>query len=142
MRLTNIQTNKLIDAATGARKNAIAYRSKHAIGASALTSTGAIFVGCNVESPISGLGTCAERCAVDHAVAHGERHLLAVCIVDGGLTPPCGMCLQYLTLFAQIAGHDIRIISADTHGKHRVYSLKKLLPKGYRSTHDLRGLRG
>ena len=141
MKLTNIQLKALIRAATLARKNAIAYRSHHSIGASALTAQGDIFTGCNIESPISGLGTCAERCAIDHAVVHGSRHLLAVCIVDGGVTPPCGMCLQYMMLFSQIAGHDIVIVSSDVRGKHKIYSLKKLLPVGYKTAHNLKGLR-
>jgi cytidine deaminase len=141
MKLTNIQIKQLINAAKLARKNAIAYRSKHAIGASVLTAQSEIFIGCNIESPISGLGTCAERCAIDNAVVHGSRHILAVCIVDGGVTPPCGMCLQYMMLFSQIAGHDIAIVSADMHGKHEVYSLNKLLPEGYRTNHNLKVLR-
>jgi cytidine deaminase len=74
------------------------------VGAAALGEDGRAYEGCNVESSISGLGTCAERCAIDHAVLHGNRKIKEIAIVidaDSCMEPrPCGACLQYISDFA------------------------------------------
>ena len=38
------------------------------VGAAVLTEDEEIYGGCHVESGVSGLGVCAERCAIHHAV--------------------------------------------------------------------------
>jgi cytidine deaminase len=57
---------KLLEAALRAMKNAhVLWGLK--VGAATLAEDGKVYEGCNVESWISGLGSCAERCAIDHA---------------------------------------------------------------------------
>ncbi len=74
------------------------------VGAAVLAEDNQIYEGCNIESRISGLGVCAERCAIDHAVLHGNRRILKVALViedDNVLSAtPCGVCRQYIHDFS------------------------------------------
>lgn len=141
MKLTKKEIGRMMKAAAVARKNAFVVHSSHKVGASVLTDDGGIFGGCNVQSVISGLGTCAERSAIDHAVSHGKYSYRAVCVIDDGQLPPCGACLQYMLLFSQVTGREIQIVCADTKGRYRIYALSKLLPLGYRTKRYLRKMR-
>lgn len=136
-KLTKTELDALIYVAQQTRTHAFSHRSHHKIGAAVITEDGKMYGGCNIESVISGLGECAERCAINHAVAHGKYLIRAVCCFDAKQTPPCGACLQYLLLFSQLSGHDIEIIIASTGGKTSRTSLSKLLPKGYQTHHNL-----
>ena len=135
--LTEKEIKQLIKVASKTRMNAFCHRSKHKIGASVLTIDGKIFGGCNVESVISGLGTCAERCAIDNAVVHGHYNFRAVCCVDSKLTPCCGACLQYITLFSQVSNDEVYLVNADTNGNYEVDKLSQALPFGYRTENNL-----
>lgn len=135
--LTDNEVRQLIEVASKTRMNAFCHRSKHKIGASVLTYDGKIFGGCNVEAVISGLGTCAERCAIDNAVANGHYSFRALCCVDSKLTPCCGACLQYLTLFSQVSGDEIYLVNSSTTGKYEVDKLTQALPLGYRTESNL-----
>lgn len=135
--LTDKEVQALIDVASKTRENAFCHRSKHKIGASVLTAEGKIFGGCNVESVISGLGTCAERCAIDNAVTQGYYNFRAVCCVDSKLTPCCGACLQYLTLFSQVSSDEVYLVNANTKGHYEVDKLSQALPLGYRTESNL-----
>jgi homotetrameric cytidine deaminase len=141
MKLKETEIRKMIKVAALVRRNAFILHSSHRVGASVLTDSGEIYGGCNVQSVISGLGTCAERSAIDHAVSHGKYSFRAVCVIDEGHLPPCGACLQYMLLFSQVAGKDIQIVCADTKGRYRIYALSKLLPLGYRTKRYLRKMR-
>ncbi|MGB9854234.1 MAG: cytidine deaminase [Candidatus Bathyarchaeales archaeon] len=70
------------------------------VGAAVLAEDGKIYGGCNVESWVSGLGVCAERCAIQHAVVHGNRKIKEIAVVTDvkteSETKPCGACLQYI----------------------------------------------
>lgn len=110
-----------------------------AVGAAVLAEDGKLYEGCNVESWISGIGTCAERCAIDHAVLHGNRKIRQVAIVmnaDKQNPPrPCGACLQYIHDFA--SSPKIKIIMAQAD-KDRIVpdsvetkTLAELLPFPY-----------
>lgn len=76
------------------------------VGAAVLAEDGKIYEGCNVESWISGLGTCAERCAINHAILHGNRKIEEIAVVmdkeNKNEPKPCGACLQYIHDFAKI----------------------------------------
>jgi len=94
---------RLLGASLRALKNAYALWGSR-VGASVFAEDGQIYEGCNVESWVSGLGTCAERCAINHAVLHGNRKIKEIAVVmdsDAGSDPrPCGSCLQYISDFA------------------------------------------
>jgi cytidine deaminase len=129
--LTKDEISTLIKVATESRPKSFTVRSKHKIGASVLTVDGEYFGGCLIESVITGLGVCAERSAIDHAVIHGKYQIKAICVVDFKQVHPCGACLQYLTQFYQISNKDIDVVISDIHGVHKITSLKQLLPHGY-----------
>lgn len=121
----------LIDAATAARERAYAPYSHFAVGAALLGASGRIYQGCNVENVSYGLTSCAERNAVFHAIAAGERAFSAVAVVTGAPipTPPCGACRQVLVEFA--AGGEIDVVLATIDGQMRVTRLSTLLPDSF-----------
>lgn len=135
--LSSAEMSRLIASARESRDHAFVVRSGHKIGAAVLTADGEVFGGCNTEAYITGLGTCAERSAVDHAVAHGRYTFRAVATVDSELTYPCGACLQYLLQFYQINDEDISIIVADLTGNSETKSLMACLPYGYLTKSNL-----
>ena len=141
MKLTKKEIADMMKMAKKTRKFAFAHRSLHNIGASVLTTDGKIYGGCNVESVISGLGTCAERCAIDNAIAHGSYKIKAVCTLDQGFTPSCGACLQYTLLFSQVSGKDVIMLNADADGNYEIDMLSELIPEGYRTQNNLEVIR-
>ena len=106
------------------------------VGAAVLAEDGQIYEGCNIESWISGLGTCAERCAINHAVLHGYRKIEAIAIVmsiqSHNEPRPCGACLQYIYDFAD--NPKIKIVMAKAENGRilsetvRVNTLEEMLP--------------
>lgn len=98
------EENVLVKAALEAMKNAYIVCG-FKVGAAVLAEDNKIYQGCNIENQISGLGICAERCAINHAVLHGNTHVKKVAVVIGDEnvkeTRPCGMCLQYIYDFSQ-----------------------------------------
>ncbi|MBP6989443.1 cytidine deaminase [Candidatus Shapirobacteria bacterium] len=135
--LTKIEIENLISSARNAQANAFAHRSGHKFGSALLTTDGQVFAGCNTEAVISGLGVCAERSAIDHAVIHGKYEYKALLVVDKEITFPCGACLQYLFLFYQITSQDIEIYAVDSAGNYQMKTLTELLPSGYQTKTDL-----
>ena len=141
MPLTEKEIRQMIKSARETREKAFAHRSGHKIGASVLTDTGEIYGGCNIESVISGLGSCAERAAIDHAIIHGQYNVRAICTVDDGLTPMCGACLQYALLFSQLSDDEIIVVNADSKGRYHVTPLSTLLPQGYKTKSNLQQIK-
>jgi len=105
--------NGLLKAALQAMRNAYVLWGFN-VGAAVLASDKRVYEGCNVESWISGLGICAERCAINHAVLHGNRRIKAIAIVMDAnrhdKPRPCGACLQYIHDFA--VNSKIKVIMA------------------------------
>lgn len=135
--ITELQIQLLVQKAKQAMNNSFVPKSGHAFGACVLSMDGEYFEGCTIESVISGLGTCAERAAIDHAVIHGKYTFAALAIVCETFTYPCGACLQYLTQFYQINEQEILIIVADVKLKKKIYSLFELLPHAYFTTSQI-----
>ncbi|MEW5724796.1 MAG: cytidine deaminase [Thermodesulfobacteriota bacterium] len=124
---------KMIEEARVALTRAHTPVSSFPVGAAVLTRSGDVYAGCNTESIIAGLGSCAERTAVDHAVVHGEKEFLAVVVVSQRSRPlfPCGVCRQYLFEFAQAAGLDPMIYALGADGTLESSLLSRLLPEGF-----------
>ena len=68
------------------------------VGAAALTTTGEVVVGSNIENASYGLTLCAECSLVSDLVRLGGGRLAALAVVagDGAPLAPCGRCRQVL----------------------------------------------
>jgi cytidine deaminase len=129
----------LLEAASTAMQNAYVLWG-FAVGAAVLAEDGKIYEGCNVESWVSGLGTCAERCAINHAILHGNRKIEKVAVVidanNRSEPKPCGACLQYIYDFAKSS--QIEIVMAKARNGQvlfetvKVKTLKELLPSPFK----------
>ena len=88
------------------------------VGSAVVAEDGQTYEGCNIESWISGLGICAERAAINHALLHGNRKIREVAVVISaectGAPRPCGVCLQHIYDFAQ--NPQIKVIMAKADG--------------------------
>jgi cytidine deaminase len=129
---------KLLDAALKAMDNAHLLWGLR-VGSAVLANDGQIYEGCNIESWISGLGTCAERCAIDHAALHGNLKIEGIAIVmeaEGHNEPrPCGACLQYIYDFADDSKIKIVMAKADSRilfETVKIKTLEEMLPFPFR----------
>jgi len=130
---------KLLEAALKAVNNAYVLWGFR-VGAAVLAEDGQIYDGCNVESWISGLGICAERCAINHAVLHGNRKIKEIAIITDANSHneprPCGACLQYIYDFAE--NPQIKIVTAKAENGRilfetvKVKTVEELLPFPFR----------
>ncbi|MDP9407022.1 MAG: cytidine deaminase [Actinomycetota bacterium] len=79
-----------------AAAEAYAPYSRLRVGAAALTDTGRLVTGCNVENASYGLTLCAECGLVSSLHAGGGGRLVALAVVAGDGQPlaPCGRCRQ------------------------------------------------
>jgi len=97
--MTGIDWEALRVAARAASERAYVPYSHYPVGAAALTDTGQVVTGANVENASFGLTLCAECALVSklHTDALGTR-LIAFACVDGAGAPlsPCGRCRQLL----------------------------------------------
>jgi cytidine deaminase len=99
----NTQQQELIESAIQAGRQAYVPESGFRVGAAVLAASGKIYAGCNVENASYGISTCAERVAMQSAVAAGERSFQAIAVVAGEGdydAPPCGACRQALFEFS------------------------------------------
>ena len=122
---------RLLEAARAAMKNAYAPYSRFHVGAALLTTSGALFTGCNVENASYGVTNCAERAAIFSAIAHvGPRmKIQAIAIVNARNTPcsPCGACRQVIYEF----GPKAKVVFRGAKGWNEL-PIEKLLPHGFR----------
>jgi len=88
----------LRDAARVAMKRAYAPYSNFPVGAAALTTSGAVVSGCNIENASYGVTLCAECSMVSELVMMNAGKLVAFtcCDGNGNLLMPCGRCRQLL----------------------------------------------
>ena len=106
--------------------------TKVQVGSAVLTEGGA-YEGCNIESVISGLGICAERNAINHALLHEGPDLkivaLSVAWNRREIIRPCGACLQYINEFSN---NDVKIMMTEQNEPTVIVGyLRKMLPYGY-----------
>jgi cytidine deaminase len=93
-----IDWQQLRNLANAAMNKAYAPYSNFPVGAAALTTTGELVSGCNVENASYGLGLCAECSLVIELTMKQAGKLVAFTCVDknGNLLMPCGRCRQLL----------------------------------------------
>lgn len=106
--------------------------SKAKVGCALETSDGKIYQGCNIENSSFGGTVCAERVAIWKAVSEGHVKMkrLYVYTVDGW--PPCGMCLQVMTEFAD---ENLEVTFGDKNGKETTKKLQELLTNAFTPRH-------
>ena len=125
----------LINKAIGKLPNSYAPYSHYNVAAAALFDSGEIYTGVNVESASLGMTICAERNAIFHAVAEGERRLIAVAIVGGvdgersEYCVPCGACRQVMRDFGN--KETMLVISAKTPEDYMEKTLEEMLPYSF-----------
>lgn len=124
----DMDLERLVNMAAEARSRAYAPYSKFLVGAAVLSSSGRIYVGCNVENATYGATNCAERVAIGTMVSAGDREFSAVAVYTDADPPatPCGICRQVLAEFASDA-----LIVVATPRTQRTFQLAALLPERF-----------
>lgn len=126
---------RLIEMAKEKLQNSYAPYSNYNVAAAALFDSGKIYTGVNVESASLGMTICAERNAIFHAIAEGERKLIAVAIVGGTnrecneYCVPCGACRQVMRDFGD--KESMIVLSAKTPDDYLEHTLDELLPYSF-----------
>ena len=126
----------LIEKAIEVLPNSYAPYSNYNVGAAALFDSGKIYTGVNVENASYGGSVCAERHAIFHAAAEGERKLIALAVTGGPrgeiedeYCAPCGICRQVMREFAE--AENMLVISAKSPDDFKEYPLAELLPESF-----------
>ena len=125
--------DRLVAAAIEVRKRAYAPYSSYAVGAAIESSSGRVYVGCNVENASYGATICAERSAIAQMVAAGDRKPVACAVATGGASPgtPCGICRQVLYELADDMPIALVAVRPRKQTRHDT-TLAALLPMGFR----------
>ena len=133
----------LYHAAVQVRQHSHSPYSGHQVGAAIRLENGQIFGGCNVENASYGGTVCAERVAIQNAVATlgpSQVRVREVVVVTAASPPwpPCGFCRQVLAEFGTPAT-TIHAAHAE-NGPRDAWSktLGELLPDAF-TPHDLAG---
>lgn len=128
--IDNNTLNKVIAEAKAAYHNAHAPYSNFHVGAAALTSSGAIVKGCNVENASYGLTVCAERNCISHAVVNGNKkfEFIVIYTEQEALTPPCGACRQVISEFFL---PDAFVIAVNHLNEKKYWTVQGLLPDAF-----------
>jgi len=120
-----INWEHLRQVAAKASENAYVPYSNYPVGAAAITDSGKIITGANVENASYGLTLCAECSLVSELFAQGGGKLVAFCCVDkeGAVIMPCGRCRQLLSEHAA-AGMMLETISG-------IKSIEEVIPDAF-----------
>ena len=125
----------LIRRALAQQKEAYAPYSGYHVAAAVLTGSGTVYTGVNVENASYPAGICAERNAIFHAAACGERSLKAIAIVAGKdgvnrtFPSPCGICRQVMREFCD--PKEMIVVLAKSPEEYKEMTLEELLPLGF-----------
>ncbi|XP_008433734.1 cytidine deaminase isoform X2 [Poecilia reticulata] len=128
------KVTELVSKCLQARDLAYCPYSRFPVGAALLTADGAIVTGCNVENASYGLTVCAERTAVQRAVAEGHRQFTAIavtCDIKDRFVGPCGACRQVLMEF----GSNWTVYLTKPDGTYIETTLHELLPLPFSPEH-------
>lgn len=124
--------NNLRDLAVDASTKAHSPYSKAKVGSAVETTDGKIFQGCNIENASFGGTVCAERVAIWKAVSEGHMKMKRIYVYTHDGWPPCGMCLQVMTEFAD---GNLEITIGDHTGKETTKKLNELLTCAFTPDH-------
>ncbi len=129
MKINNLE---LVAQARQAQEHAYVPYSNFRVGAALLTSSGKVFLGCNIENVAYSPTICAERTAIFKAISEGERSFVALAVVADTDEPisPCGVCRQVLVEFFD---EDVVIVLGNKTDKLIETTVAKLLPGAFTS---------
>lgn len=130
----NMSIEELKLKAKEASKRAYAPYSKFNVGCALETTSGNVYMGCNVENASYGLTICAERNAIASAVTaegHIEIKKIVVYTPTKDATPPCGACRQVIHEFG-----NPEIISICEHKESNLHTSEELLPWAFEFKRD------
>lgn len=125
-------TKKLRSLALEASKNAYSPYSKAKVGCALETSDGSLYTGCNVENASYGGTICAERVAILKAVSDKKIKLKQIYIYTKEGWPPCGLCRQVMSEFAD---DSLEVIIGNEEGKETKILFKDLMPLSFTPDH-------
>ncbi|MCX7900333.1 MAG: cytidine deaminase, partial [Methylocystis sp.] len=132
--------DNLVKAAEEAAATAYAPYSNFMVGAAALTRSGKVYAGSNLENAAYGLGVCAEVAALTAANTAGDFDVIAVAVTGrpasgspgAHIVTPCGRCRQLIYEASVVSGADIRVVCCNGDlSKRRTYAISELLPEGF-----------
>jgi cytidine deaminase len=126
------RTRFLIGQARAASDRAYAPYSNARVGAAVSCSDGRVFAGCNVENASYGLTQCAERNAMNTAIAAGiaPRDMQEIAIFARGFEhlTPCGACRQVMI---ELLSADALVHCSNEAGAVRTWRLGELFPEPF-----------
>ena len=131
----DVDRSALIERALAVQSKSYAPYSHFNVAAAALFDSGKIYTGVNVENSSFPAGTCAERTAIVHAVASGEKRLVAIAIVGGAngvnrdYCAPCGVCRQVMREFGN--PREVLVVMAKSPDDYVEKTLEELLPMSF-----------
>lgn len=102
--------------------------SKAKVGCALETSDGTLYQGCNIENASYGGTVCAERVAILKAVSEGKNRIKNLYVYTKDGWPPCGLCLQVMTEFADPT---LTITIGNEAGTETTKQLKDFLPQAF-----------
>ena len=125
----------LVKAAIDATKYAYVPYSNFKVGAAILAENGKIYTGCNIENASYSPTNCAERTAIFKAVSEGVTKFKKIAVVGGpngnleNYCPPCGVCRQVISEFAD---EDFELILGTSENTYAVYNFfQEILPLSF-----------
>ena len=125
----------LVKAAINATKYAYVPYSNFKVGAAILAENGKIYTGCNIENASYSPTNCAERTAIFKAVSEGVTKFKKIAVVGGpngnleNYCPPCGVCRQVISEFAD---EDFELILGTSENTYAVYNFfQEVLPLSF-----------
>ena len=125
----------LVKAAIDATKYAYVPYSNFKVGAAILAENGTIYTGCNIENASYSPTNCAERTAIFKAVSEGVTKFKKIAVVGGpngnleNYCPPCGVCRQVISEFAD---EDFELILGTSENTYAVYNFfQEVLPLSF-----------
>ncbi len=113
-------------------KKAYSPYSQAKVGSAIKTKSGKIYSGCNIENSSFSATLCAERVAIFKAISEGEKSLAQVYVYTKDGWPPCGMCLQVMSEFAD---KNTVVIIGDEKGNEKVLKFSELMPNAFTPDH-------
>ena len=125
----------LVKAAIDATKYAYVPYSNFKVGAAILAENGKIYTGCNIENASYSPTNCAERTAIFKAVSEGVIKFKKIAVVGGpngnleNYCPPCGVCRQVISEFAD---ENFELILGTSENTYAVYNFfEEVLPLSF-----------